>query len=97
MNIVYRVILITVHHGPAESAAFSHELFKTGTPPLKWASMAEYGTHLKTIGITPTLSTLAGHGTTRASVGAKTWKTFDRAMALIDRAVAIVWGGIPFL
>lgn len=45
-----------------------NNLFKTGTPTLEWASMAEYGAHLKTNGITHNLSTLAGHGTTRASV-----------------------------
>jgi N-acyl-D-amino-acid deacylase len=45
-----------------------NNLFKIGTPKLEWASMAEYKTHLETKGITHNLSTLAGHGTIRASV-----------------------------
>lgn len=45
-----------------------NNLFKTGTPELNWASLAEYKTVLKKQGSTHNLAVMAGHGTARASI-----------------------------
>ena len=55
-------------NSPFKKFIEENNLFKTGTPRLDWASMAEYSSHLKTTGITHNLACLAGHGTTRASI-----------------------------
>lgn len=78
-----------------------NNLFKTGTPTLKWASMAEYGAHLNTNGITHNLSMLAGHGTARASIcgGNPTALTPDQmkeVLSLLEQAMDEGAKGVSF-